>query len=158
MVKRLAKGDVVSIPQAAGAIYLQFVGKHPEYGDAVAVCPTVMPADAAVSSDLFQAAYIAFYPLHVSLRRGYCSVAGRLPLALEVPSRLRRVGAMSGRRILTWIIEDPPGEEVVLEALSPSEATIPIAAIWNHEFLLARVGAGWRPEKEVGEGAPHIER
>jgi len=38
----------------------------------------------------------------------------------------------------------------VKSTLSEEERRLPIAAIWNHEFLVQRVSEGWRPEMEGG--------
>lgn len=57
---------------------------------------------------------------------------------------------MSGRRIITWIIEDG-SREVVKANLSEEELRLPIAAIWNHEFLIQRIAEGWNPMNEGRE-------
>jgi hypothetical protein len=59
-----------------------------------------------------------------------------LPPAL--PLRFRRLGAISGRRIKTWIIEDDTGE-MVKAKLSEEDLRLPIASICNHEYLVQRI-------------------
>ena len=39
MTKSAKPGDVLEVSAPDGLIYLHFLGKHPMYGDAVAVCP-----------------------------------------------------------------------------------------------------------------------
>jgi hypothetical protein len=50
--------------------------------------------------------------------------------------------------VKTWIVEGRSTGEVTKHVLSEEERLLPIAAIWNHEFLVQRVATGWRPEKE----------
>jgi hypothetical protein len=158
MPKRLIRGDVVRIAAGDNAayskflgdrlVYLQYLGKHPEYGYAVAVCPAPQSALAEVSKHLFKDAYVAFYPPGTAVNRGLATVVGRLQCLIEVPHRLRRAGALANRKVETWVIEDPPNDEVVTRQLSAAELALPIASIWNHECLLERVSRGWRPTSE----------
>jgi hypothetical protein len=145
-MKRPVVGDVVGIVLVEGVVCLQYLGKHPEYGDAVAVCPEVQPAGVKIEPMLFKDAYITFYPLTTAVTRGFAKTIGHLPSVFEVPRRLRRAGVRLNGQIETWVIEDPPREEVVKRKLSTEDLLLPIASIWNHEFLLERIAARWRPE------------
>ena len=146
MGKRAKPGDVLELTAVDGLIYAQYLGKHPEYGDAVALCPSKQPAPVPVSPDLFRDGYVTFYPAVAAVNRGLASVIGHLP-SPGLPSRLRRPGARSGRKVETWIIEDS-SHETVKTRLSDEERALPIAVIWNHELLVQRVSEGWRPEME----------
>ena len=144
--KRTKIGDVLEVVTPDGLIYLHYIGKHAEYGDGVAVCPVKQPGRVAVSAALFQDSYVTFYPASAAVARGLASVVGSLPTK-GLPSRMRRAGARRGRKVLNWIIEGG-SKEVLKEKLSDEERKLPIAAIWNHEFLIGRVSDGWRPEME----------
>ena len=147
MGKRLKTGDVLEITTGDGRfVYLQYLGKHAEYGDAVAVCPREYASRVPENASLFVSAYVTFYPAHAAVARGLARVHGT-SAPQRMPARWRRAGARVGLTVKTWIIEDGSSEEVKHQ-LSPEERHLPIAAIWNHEFLLQRVREGWRPEME----------
>ncbi|HEX3758813.1 MAG TPA: ribonuclease E inhibitor RraB [Kofleriaceae bacterium] len=149
MAKRARPGDVLEIAAPDGWIYAHYLGKHPEYGDAIAVCPTKHAERAPIRSELFGESYVAFYPAVAAVNRGLAAVVGHLP-APGLPTRLRRAGARNGRKVETWIIEDR-SRETLKESLSDEERELPIAAIWNHEMLMLRVSNGWRPSIEGRE-------
>jgi hypothetical protein len=149
--KRLVEGDVLEVTAPRGVIYLQFLGKHVHYGPAVAVSPKVWSTRQPLTAQLFSDAYVTFYPATVALKEGWATVVGRLP-SPGLPKRYRRVGALEGRRILSWVIEDADKERVTFH-LSEEEQHLPIVAIWMHPFLLNRVAEGWRPEREIDSTA-----
>ena len=146
MANRLSPGDVLDLAAPDGHIYLHYLGRHAEYGDGVAVCPTKQAASTPVRSELFRFAYVAFYPASAAVAQGLAAVVAQLP-ATCLPKVLRRPGVRSGRKVETWIIEDGI-REVVRQELSDEERSLPIAVIWNHELLIQRVTQGWRPEME----------
>lgn len=147
MAKRPRAGDVLEIAAPNGFIYLHYLGKSGEYGDAVLVSPMVYGGRQEVSSALFREAYVAFYPAAAAVSRALAQVVGHLPSSAGVPNRLRRPGVRCGREIKTWIVEDSTGE-YVRDTLSEEERQLPIAAIWNHALLVQRVTEGWRPQME----------
>jgi len=149
VARRVQPGDVLEVAASGGLVYLCYVGKHSEYGDAVEVCPVEQTTPPEHFEGLFRSAYVAFYPATAAVARGLANVVGRATCP-EMPRTLRRPGARSGLTVKTWIIEDGRGESVK-QQLSSDELRLPIAVIWNHELLLERVRAGWRPERE---GAP----
>lgn len=146
MTKRAKPGDVLEVTAADGVIYTHYLGKHPEYGDAVAVCPTKHLKRVPVSPNLFHSGYVTFYPAVAAVNRGLAAVVGHLP-SPGLPKRVRRPGARSGRKVETWIIEDD-SRETVKDRLSDEDRELPIAVIWNHELLVQRVSEGWRPDME----------
>ena len=129
--------------------YMHFVGKHPEYGDAVLINSQLGARQKSIFAEYFANGYIAFYPVTAAVAQGLIEVDGYLP-PQKLPERLRRAGARSGRHVKTWIIESGT-EEVVKNKLSNEERRLPIAAIWNHELLVQRISEGWDPMQE-GEG------
>jgi len=146
MARRATPGNVVALDTSTGAVFVHYLGKHPQYGDGVNVSPTEHPKGTAVSGDLFREAYFTFFPVSSAVARGLGKVVGDLP-APGMPSRMRRAGARSEDRVETWIIEDGSSESVTTE-LSEADRKLPIAAIWNIDYLLHRVAEGWRPEDE----------
>jgi hypothetical protein len=145
MAMRSRVGDVLEVTVPGGFVYLHYIGIHIEYGDGIAVGAMTWSA-LPVSEALFQDSYVTFYPVRAAVARGFARVVGRLP-SPGLPLRLRRPGALSVNGVGTWIIEDAVGEEMRVQ-LSAEELRLPVAEIWNHEFLVRRVVDGWRPEHE----------
>jgi len=50
-------------------------------------------------------------------------------------------------KVLAWIVERD-GKEVLKRELTAAERKMPIASIWNHEYLIDRITDNWRPENE----------
>ena len=146
MAKRLKPGDILEAVAASGLLYLQYLGKHREYGDAVLVCPVEQGSRPSTYENLFTSGYVTFYPATVAVTRGLASVVGHGD-PRDMPRRVRRPGARVGVVVKTWIVEDETGESVKHQ-LSEDERLLPIAAIWNHALLQERVREGWRPEME----------
>lgn len=146
MAKNLSVGDVLEIVAPDGLVYLQYLGKHPSYGDGVAVCPEKRRSRPALSPSLLDGSYVTFYPAAAAVRQGLADVVGHLPSS-GLPGQYRRPGAREGVVIKTWILEDASGDHL-RQTLSEDERRLPIASIWNHEYLLNRISAGWRPEQE----------
>lgn len=144
--KRAKPGDVLQLNTPEGSVYLQYIGRHPEYGDAVLVNPKLGTRPEVVTSKMFSDSYVAFYPAAAAVAQGLVQVIDHLAPP-KVPQRLRRPGARSGRRIETWIIENG-ADETVKSKLSEDELKLPIAVIWNHELLTQRVLEGWNPVHE----------
>lgn len=136
----------MELPTPAGRIYIHYIGKHPEYGDSVIVCPTVRAAVEPIAPTLFLNGFVVFYPVIAAVARGLAAIVGHLP-SPGLPTRLRRPGVRVGLEVRTWIIEEPTGD-VLKKNLSREDLLLPIAVIWNHEMLAMRVTAGWRPEME----------
>jgi hypothetical protein len=139
-------GDVFELSVRTGFGYFQYLGRHPEYGDAIRVVPVVFSHSQRIVSSLFENAYVTFYPVRASAAKGLSRAVGNLP-APKPPSVMRRAGVRLQGRVETWIIEDERGETMVRQ-LSDSELLLPIAAIWNHEFLVQRITEGWLPTQE----------
>ena len=71
-----------------------------------------------------------------------------LPLGVEVPRRLwRSLNIGPNGKVLSWVIEDGK-REYVTTRLTEEEVELPLAGIWNHEFLTLRIAAGWDPTQE----------
>lgn len=150
-VKRLRVGDFLELHTPSGFAYVQYVGSLPEYGDVIYVLSGLY-----VHSQIdfkfmnYKGLYYTFYPARKAVKIGLVRIVASAPLpkGVEVPKRLRRVGARnSDGKIITWIIEDDNYEKVRTE-LSADEEKLPIACIWNHELLIFHILQGWLPEQE----------
>ena len=147
MAKRIRPGDVLEVAGPGGGhLYLHYLGKQSEYGEAVSVCPVEHKTRPSSYEGLFSAGYVAFYPATAAVSRGLAHAVGHIASG-GVPTRLRRPGARTGTIVRSWIVEDGASESVKLQ-LSGEDLRLPIAVIWNHELLLQRVRDGWRPEME----------
>jgi hypothetical protein len=141
--KRLKSGDVLRLSTPKGFAYLQYIGRHPEYGDAVLVSPRLSER---VEAQTLSGGYVTFYPATAALAQHLIEIVDH-SAAPKLPQRLRRPGARSGLRITTWIIEDGV-TETVSARLSEDDLQLPIATIWNHELLIHRILEGWSPLNE----------
>jgi hypothetical protein len=141
--KRARPGDILELEVGDGVAYLHYLGKHPKYGAAIIVSPRFNSRQ--VTAAAFSNGYVAFYPATVAVARGFVKIVGHLPPP-QLPERLRRAGARYGNRVVTWIIDG--AQEIVKTKLSDEELQLPIAAIWNHEWLIERVAERWTPLQE----------
>jgi hypothetical protein len=134
MEKQLPKpGDVLSVALGDGVAYLQYLGKHKRYGDAVLVSRRFEQALDSISPQFFADAYVAFYPVSAAAQQGLVEIVGHMP-SPRVPSRIRRAGERVGRTIKSWVIEGGLLGERVKATLSKSELQLPIA----------QTGSPWR--------------
>lgn len=148
MSRRIKPGDVLEVTASVEErFYLQFLGKHSEYGDAVAVSPRPHRERPVIFEGTFENAYVTFYPASLAVRRGLAEIVGHIERGREVPTSLRRAGAREGTQVKTWVLETGQNARVA-QALSAEERLLPIAAIWNHELLILRLRENWRPEHE----------
>lgn len=151
MAKKARVGDVLEVQVPAGFAYVQYLGKHPGYGDVIRVLPGVHAEQVTDFSALVAAeGYCTFYPATAFVARGFTRVvhSGPLPAGVGVPTTWRRVGARApSGEIRTWVIE-APGEQIVRKELTDSERQLPIAAIWDHEYLVQSLSEGWSPAQE----------
>ena len=145
MAAKLKFGDVLAIDAPGGVVYVQLIGKHPLYDEAVAVCPRLQAARVQVTEVLFADSYVIFYPASMFVKEGVARVVGRLP-APPFPTRFRRPGARAGDAIRTWLVEEPTGD-VVRWSLSDEELQLPIAVMCSTEALIDFVTHEWRPER-----------
>jgi hypothetical protein len=139
-------GDILEITAPKGIGYIQFIGVHDEYGDAIVVEPRLYAKAVADITSLFRDGYVSFYPARLAAKKLMARVIGNSSPP-RMPERLRRPGARHGRRVETWVIEEG-SEEQETTHLTSQELNLPIAAIWNHEFLIERIAEGWRPTQE----------
>lgn len=147
----LRPGAVLELRTPKGLAYVQYVGKHPEYGDVIRVLRGLYDNRCTNFAEVTeQPAYFGFYSAHAAVKEGLVEIVSTIPLAenVGVPDQLRRAGARErGGKVLTWIVENG-GVEQVRQSLSELERKLPIAAIWDHELLIRRISSGWTPEQE----------
>ena len=147
--KTVRPGDLLEGETPQGFFYVQYIGKHPEYGDVIQVFAGLLENRLADFTALSgKPGYLAFYSARASVKQGLTKVVGSYPLSWEIPRNTRRAGARARTgEILTWIIESD-GQELMRKQLSEPERQLPIAAIWDHALLVVRISEGWSPEKE----------
>jgi hypothetical protein len=143
--QRCKAGDAFEVRVGDQYAYLLYVGRHPDYGDAVFVNPSLYPSEMQAGDALFTNGYVTFYPATAALRQRLIRKVGSVTAKL-MPPRWRRAGARYGTLIKTWVIEDDHSEYVTSQ-LTPAERQLPIASIWNHEFLVGRIREGWSPQR-----------
>lgn len=141
--KRVTPGDVLEVKVGGQLAYLHYIGKHPEYGDAVVVHPVLVEQRAPVAQVLSDG-YVTFYPVMAAAAQELVAVVGNAPPP-PLPRRFRRPGAIIEGQVKKWIIEDG-NREILKDELSEEELMLPIAGVWNHEYLVQRLEEGWRPE------------
>jgi hypothetical protein len=147
--KRPRPGDLLRVQVDDGAALLHYLGKHPEYGDAVRVLRSdSFPQGASDREALLATGYVTFYPLMAAARQGLVSVVGHCDSTVKIPATLRRPG-WRGKdgTVHAWVIEHD-GRDVLTRSLTEEQRALPIAAIWNHEMLCLRIREGWRPETD----------
>ncbi len=147
----MTAGDVLEVATPQSLAYVLYVGKHPEYGDAILIAPRRYAERPDDLESLFDTdgCYVAFYPAAAATAQGLVKIVGKISVPAGLPpKRIRRAGARSGSTVKTWVVESDNGGDVVKSQLSPSERRLPIGAIWNHEFLVDRLSRAWRPEAE----------
>ena len=149
--KRARQGDIIEVKTPRGLAYAQYCGKHAKYGDAIRVLPGFFPARPKDWEALLaQEGYFTFYPVGAAVSQGLVEVAASasIPTGRELPSTYRRAGWRTPEgKVTAWRICDGP-KEVLRTDLSAEEKRLFIAAIWNHEFLVERLVAEWRPDQE----------
>ena len=142
---RLLGGEILEVPIGPKFGYVQFLGNHPEHGDAILVSPELHTRLAHFPTGFFSSGYVTFYPatLAVTQRRAEVVAQSSPP---DVPKRYRRPTAVaSDGKAESWVIEGG-WRNVVKRELSDEERSIPIAAVWSHEQLSSRISKGWKPE------------
>lgn len=149
---KLKPGELLEVNTPLGVSYLQYIGKHVEYGDVIRVLPEHYGSQFPDADDPdAEIGYVAFYPAHSAVAQGIVKPVGfqKLPPRPEIPVRLRRAGFRDRiGKVHTWIVEAPEGETVRIE-LSEDERKLPIAAVWDHELLIRRILQKWSPEQEI---------
>lgn len=143
---KLKPGDILEITAGHRFAYLHYVGRHEFYGDAVVVKPQLQARVSSMPDDYFSDGYVTFYPATAAIAEGLATVAGHLP-APRMPERFRRPGALSGPRVITWLIDDglPKRNPIVRTELTDEELRLPLATVWGHPYLIDRVAQGWTP-------------
>lgn len=147
--KRLRIGDVLSIRSSHGVALLHYVGRDSFHGHAIYVYPAWHETLQQAMEAPLPEGYFTFYPAQSAVLQGLADIVGTgvLPRGVQLPIRHRRAGA-PGRNgaTLAWFIVEIDGRETMKRKLSAKDRKLPIASIWNHEFLVDRISDGWRPE------------
>jgi hypothetical protein len=154
MAAQLRAGDVLRFECASGFAYVSYVGRHPIFGDTIWVVPELFAEPVNDWAVLFDGdGYYAFYPAHTTVKHGLATKVGYSTNALRVPPTKWRIVVNCGPKdvVVSWLIEDGVTRVSRQDAeLSPEERMIPIASIWNHEYLCHRIVEGWTPFHDYG--------
>jgi hypothetical protein len=146
-MRRLKPGDILELKTPRGLAYLQYVGRHVDYGDVIWVLKGFHQARPAEPAELVGGrGYYIFYPAQVAARRGFVEAVATgvpLPNGMAVPRDLRWGGAD-----MYWVISRN-GVDTVRQKLTAAEKRLPLLEMWNHEFLVGRVTEEWDPSQDV---------
>jgi hypothetical protein len=146
MRKRLVGGEILEVPVGDRFGYVQFLGEHREYGDAILVNPTLHDRQAHFPTGFFSKGYVTFYPAANSVSRKLVEVVAQSSPP-SLPKRFRRPKAERDGAVDAWVIEGG-WRNVVKQTLTEEERKLPIADVWQHEFLRERIAKGWTPETD----------
>ena len=149
---RLKPGAILELHTSRGLAYLQYVGKHADFGDVIRVLygfHKTRPPDLAGLAK--SPGYYTFYAVRASASAGFVEVVSNaipLPSEVAVPEELRRPGMIDKEgNVLNWIIERK-GIKSIHRTLTESEKVLPILAIWSHDLLVTYVTEEWTPSQE----------
>jgi len=146
MRKRLVGGEILEVPVGKRFGYVQFLGEHREYGDAVLVNPELHDRQASFPSNFFSSGYVTFYPACDAVTQKRVEVVAQSSPP-RLPKRFRRPKAEHDGAVESWVIEGG-WRNVVKQTLSDEERKLPIASVWEHESLRERIASGWTPETD----------
>jgi hypothetical protein len=145
--KRLLGGEILEVPVGARFAYVQFLGEHREYGDAVLVNPALHERQAHFPARFFSSGYVTFFPASdsVTMKRAEVVAQSTPP---QVPKKFRRASVtLDDGTVESWVIEGG-WRDVVRETLSDEERSLPIAKVWTQQFLGEQIAKGWTPETD----------
>lgn len=144
--KRLVGGEILEVPVGKRFGYVQFLGEHREYGDAILVSPVLHDRQAHFATGFFSTGYVTFYPAALSVSSKLVEVVAQSSPP-SLPKRFRRPKAERDGAVESWVIEGG-WRDVVRQNLTDEERKLPIAGVWNHQFLREQIAKGWTPETD----------
>jgi hypothetical protein len=146
--KRLVGGEILEVAIGDRFGYVQFIGQHPQYGDAILVSPALHARQAHFATGFFSSGYVTFYPAGISVSNKVVEVVAQSSPP-KLPKHFRRPrGKPDNGAVATWVIEGG-WREVVRQGLTDDERRMPIADVWNHESLRERISKGWTPQTDT---------
>ena len=145
--KRLLGGEILELPIGNRFGYVQFLGEHREYGDAILVNPKLHDRQAHFPKGFFSGAYVTFYAANAAVSGKVAEVVAQsTPPA--VPKRFRRASVtLDDGTVDKWVIEGG-WRDVVRETLSEEERGLPIAEICSLQILGRHITSGWTPAND----------
>src|SRR5687768_1645955 len=136
--KRLVGGEILEVAIGDRFGYVQFIGQHPQYGDAILVNPALHARQAHFATGFFSSGYVTFYPAGIAVSQKVVEVVAQSSPP-KLPKRFRRPKAKpSDGAVESWVIEGG-WREVVRQNLTDEERHMPIADVWDHKFLRERI-------------------
>jgi hypothetical protein len=153
---RLEPGDILEMEQAEGFSYVAYTGQHDGLGDGIWVIPRVYPARPDDLCGIFDLpGYHIFYQAQFAVTRRLVRKVGHCDNAVRpVPTTLRYLMRHDADGYVTlWDVYDRVRHNQLAE-LTPEQRELPIAQIWNHPLLLARIASGWTPDRLIRDNDP----
>jgi hypothetical protein len=144
--KRLVGGEILEVPVGNRFGYVQFLGVHPDYGDAILVNPELHDRQARFASGFFSTGYVTFYSACDAVTQKRVEVVAQSSPP-NLPKRFRRPKAELDGAVESWVIEGG-WRDVVRQNLTDEERKLPIAGVWSHEFLRTQLAKGWTPQTD----------
>lgn len=148
MANALVVGDILEVTLPAGVAYVSYAGKNESLGDAIWVVPRVLPAPTTDWKAVFAGeGYFAFYPANAAVRRRLVRKVGHSIDAMHlVPAKRRNVANVDATGTVTsWVITEGTTRVPRSDAeLDESERQLPVADIWNHQYLIEAIASGMR--------------
>ncbi|HEV7706485.1 MAG TPA: hypothetical protein VGO46_19465 [Gemmatimonadaceae bacterium] len=150
MANALSIGDILELDCKNGFAYVAFSGKDATLGAAVWVIPKIYSEPQHDWESVFaNKGYFVFYAANTALKhRLVRRVAHSIEAMKMLPGpRRNAIRTDKNGKVVRWVITE--GDKRVPKAdheLSESDRLLPIADMWNHQFLLAKIAAGWMPE------------
>jgi hypothetical protein len=144
--KRLVGGEILEVPVGKRFGYVQFLGVHRDYGDAILVNPELHDRQARFASGFFSGGYVTFYSACDAVTQKRVEVVAQSSPP-SLPKRFRRPRAEHDGAVESWVIEGG-WRDVVRQNLTDEERKLPIAGVWSHEFLRTQIANGWTPQTD----------
>lgn len=141
-------GDVLTIRDGERLGILTYLGKHPRLGDAVWVIPSLLDGSTDPCTAAIGDGYMLFFPATTLVRQGIVKKAAYCPEALRLlPTATRGIVSVpSDGTVERWVIQEVD-RRYAIDTLTPALRSLPIAEIWNYEFLLGRLREAWTPAR-----------
>ena len=147
----LVPGEILETDLPGGGLaYVEYVGHHPDYGDAVISWNRTFARRPTSFTTLeTDPGYIVFYPAKMAVRDGILRRTGTAnKRAVKESWTVRRRLRDAYGRPRGWVIQDASGERPT--ALSEDERRLPIVELINHAELVHRILSGWLPDQTAG--------
>jgi hypothetical protein len=150
MANSLSIGDILQFACQGGVAYVTYAGKNDSLGDAIWVAARVFPGPTEDWREVFsEPGYFTFYPAHTAVKRKLVQKVGYSTDAIRfLPSKRRSaVSIDKNGKVTSWLITEGASRTHRRDdELNEDERQLPIADIWNHQYLIDAIATGWMPK------------